>query len=763
MKRKHAAHKKRGYQAAAETAERASSTAERNWTQCEGRHLVLLVVLSVITIAIVVCLRESSDEGESGVNSPAIGVAESSEAEEDWEYSCRELMNFAKNILDSRPETEWDDALNYLEWCALQEPENSATRWNLAVALIQMGRNDEALIFISEALRLEPTNVVFLKTGGAFLSRTGHHEEAVECIELYLGQALAVPSWEHLLASLSVQREDEWFFLFDSLGDDVIHVFELLLNSYLQTQSLIKAGYLYKVIIGLKGPRNDPDLLSTYSVFSFGLGDVSAGIKYLRMVTEQQYVSQGYGDTDQAYEVVTAHSLRLLTASFDFHIVSMARNLLLSGDIVWEELQYNCNLNDDRRIGLYDSQTVSQNALRGILRQCLISQGILGTLLDEGAIVYTENIFGWTPLLHMSALGSSELVSVLLSRNADPQHRTVLAHTSLHIAALKGSYDVVQPLLQAGLLASDVDYFNRTALQVACLQRWTAKDMAASLDVPLPAGCPAPLLYSPPLKHGLQGGWLGSGAVLPPELTKEQCSFDVLSSPDVHTFLYEYLALQRPVLIRNATNSHEMKALFQLWQRNKFEQEFGSYEFHKVEEPNVRTLSPFDKNMTTIKDFLALMRSVHQEHKVATNTEDLPYSHYIFEPVAFQSPLLRDFKLPSVLNPTETHISMAKLEVYLGPALSGSTVRFQRSTWNTLLYGQRRWFVYPPDQAFYSKEHVWDWWKETYRENRTAMECVQHPGDLVFVPDMWAHVAINLRESIGLTSEFIYGASEFSI
>ena len=54
-------------------------------------------------------------------------------------------------------------------------------------------------------------------------------------------------------------------------------------------------------------------------------------------------------------------------------------------------------------------------------------------------------------------------------------------------------------------------------------------------------------------------------------------------------------------------------------------------------------------------------------------------------------------------------------------------------------------------------------WKETYQNSPDALECVQHLGDMVFVPDMWGHAVINLREGVGVASEFIYGASEFSI
>lgn len=43
------------------------------------------------------------------------------------------------------------------------------------------------------------------------------------------------------------------------------------------------------------------------------------------------------------------------------------------------------------------------------------------------------------------------------------------------------------------------------------------------------------------------------------------------------------------------------------------------------------------------------------------------------------------------------------------------------------------------------------------------MECVQEAGDVVFVPGTWGHATLNLEESIGYASEFVWGGDEFSV
>lgn len=692
--------------------------------------------------------------------------------------TCEQLMSLAREVVERNPASEWDPALDLLATCALLEPDNSAPLWNLAIILFQMNLTTEALEFIDQALTLDPNNLEYLKASGGFLSKLGMHDKVVRCLESYLEAALHVPSWEQLLASISVQREDEWAFLYDA-GDDVVDVFEMLQASYLHQMSWIKAGYLYKVIIGLRGDRVAMETIVMYSIFAFGLGDFAMGIKYLRLYTERQYVAEGYGDALQAYDVVTAHSLRLLTAGFDAQILGIGKNLLMGGDSVWEELVYNCELKPGDRFNYTTSLRLRE--LRKIVLKCLRVQNIVNGLVDEGAVVYAENLFGWSPLLNAAALGGVDELNNLLRAKADPQSRTVLAHTSLHVAAMRGTFDVALPLTQAGLKVSEADYFNRTALHVACLHGWSAAGMADALQQRLPQGCPVRPVYHPPPRLSTYGGWLPTSVPLPRALLEERCDFDILAVQDVQAFVFDYLALQRPVLVRNASSIHSAKRLHQLWQRSKLKAEYGNLVFNEVEVPYAESFGYASPKTTTLKDFVAKMRQFHEDMRDAgkgvdshSNSSPDPNSDseevflpqtpsYIFETLPPDSPLLAEFRPPAVLDEQVTHIHPLKLQFYLGPPLSGAPVHFHRSAWNLLVYGQKRWFLYPPDRAYYSKQHVWEWWQHTYRKSPDALECVQYPGDMVFVPDMWGHAVINLREGVGVASEFVYGASEFSI
>lgn len=744
----------------------AEAIAEENWDNCYCllTYLILLACMFIVGGVYFIPNKpkyDYLDKSDASTNGPIGSPPTNEKYAKFLDMSCDDLMGLAKELMEGKPPSEWDPALDLLATCMLQEPHNSAPRWNLAVMLLDMDHKDDALEFLDQALTLDPNNLEYLKSSGGFFSKMGLHSKVVLCLEHYLEAALKIHSWEHLLASISVQRADEWVFLYDA-GDDIVDVLEMLQASYLQEMAWIKAGYLYKVIIGLRGEEVvDMNLLLMYSIFAFGLGDFSTGIKYLRLYTERQYMMEGYGDPLQAYEVVTAHSLRLLTAGFDSQLLSIGKNLLMAGDSVWEELVYNCELTEEDRFNYTISLRLRD--LQNVVKKCLQVQNIINSLVEDGAVVYAENLFGWSPLLHAVALGGAEEVGGLLASRADPQSRTVLAHTALHVAAMRGTYkDVALPLTQAGLKSSEVDYFNRTAMHVACLHGWSAKGMADALTQQLPSGCPVRPIYHPPLKLSTYGGWKQTSITLPSSLTIEGCDFDVLSVPDVQTFVFDYLALQRPVLIRNATGVHSMKKLHQLWHRSKFKHEFGMLTFNEVEIPYAESFGYTTTKKTSAQDFLSSMKRFQEENK-NTPLESIRHPNYVFETLPPNSPLIEHFVPPSVLDEQLTHISPLKMQFYLGPPLSGAPVHFHRNAWNLLIYGQKRWFLYPPNKAFYSKEHVWDWWRETYSKSPDALECVQYPGDLVFIPDMWGHAVINLREGVGMASEFIYGASEFSI
>lgn len=109
-------------------------------------------------------------------------------------------------------------------------------------------------------------------------------------------------------------------------------------------------------------------------------------------------------------------------------------------------------------------------------------------------------------------------------------------------------------------------------------------------------------------------------------------------------------------------------------------------------------------------------------------------------------------------------------QMIMGPAGSGAMLHFHGSATNLLGFGLKLWAVSLPSQAAFSDLHAWDWFRQqraqasaslsnvTQAGNMSAGEpqytyFLQHPGDVVFVPEHYGHAVINIADSLAFAVE----------
>jgi hypothetical protein len=105
-----------------------------------------------------------------------------------------------------------------------------------------------------------------------------------------------------------------------------------------------------------------------------------------------------------------------------------------------------------------------------------------------------------------------------------------------------------------------------------------------------------------------------------------------------------------------------------------------------------------------------------------------------------------------------------------GPAGSGSpwhTDPHATSAWNGLLYGRKRWALYPPQTrppglAFadgrYAAPKAFRWFLEVYpflKPEERPIELIQEAGEVIFVPSGWWHTVLNVTETLAVTQNWI--------
>jgi histone arginine demethylase JMJD6 len=107
----------------------------------------------------------------------------------------------------------------------------------------------------------------------------------------------------------------------------------------------------------------------------------------------------------------------------------------------------------------------------------------------------------------------------------------------------------------------------------------------------------------------------------------------------------------------------------------------------------------------------------------------------------------------------------------IGPERSGSGIHIDplgTSAWNALLYGHKRWVLFPPSIA---KEVVAprkghdrggiSWFMHMYQQTKKPdwkggkpIEFIQQPGETVFVPGGWHHTVLNIDDTVAVTQNF---------
>ena len=241
----------------------------------------------------------------------------------------------------------------------------------------------------------------------------------------------------------------------------------------------------------------------------------------------------------------------------------------------------------------------------------------------------------------------------------------------------------------------------------------------------------------------LESEWTDSSRSNVPEATP---------SMTLEEFRERFESVNLPVVIRGGcAHWPAMKK----WSREWLSEKFGKTKF---------TVGGYEM---ALDDFFA----------VSEARDDTPL--YLFYPKFGEkaSELAGDYKVPEyfaqddffkLLGDDRPHFRW----LIIGPERSGSIWHQDpnaTSAWNAVVNGRKKWILFPPhvtppgvhpsaDGADVSQPvSLVEWFMNFYEDEdvRPRLETVCEPGDVLFVPSGWWHLALNLTECVAITQNYV--------
>ncbi|KAJ8754523.1 hypothetical protein K2173_005684 [Erythroxylum novogranatense] len=112
--------------------------------------------------------------------------------------------------------------------------------------------------------------------------------------------------------------------------------------------------------------------------------------------------------------------------------------------------------------------------------------------------------------------------------------------------------------------------------------------------------------------------------------------------------------------------------------------------------------------------------------------------------------------------------------IIMGPSGSGSSFHIDpnsTSAWNAVVKGSKKWILFPPDVVppgihpspdgaeVASPVSIIEWFMNFYGATKSLkkrpIECICKAGEVIFVPNGWWHLVINLEDSIAITQNYV--------
>ncbi|XP_032896261.1 jmjC domain-containing protein 8 [Amblyraja radiata] len=242
-----------------------------------------------------------------------------------------------------------------------------------------------------------------------------------------------------------------------------------------------------------------------------------------------------------------------------------------------------------------------------------------------------------------------------------------------------------------------------------------------------------------PVDVETDGGWHTDHSMQ--LVDKGSCNVEVRDSLTYSEFIHWY-AYTKPVIIRGLTQNEQFRALCS---KQRLLQEFGNrlvrlstantYSYHKVDVP--------------FKEYVEYMMKPQSLKSLGNDTLYFFGDNNFTEwGSLFKTYIQPPYRLPGTKGAYSFGIAGAS---------TGVPFHWHGAGYSEVVYGRKRWFLYPPDKTpeFHPNKTTLSWILDTYpylSEEDKPLECTIHPGEILYFPDHWWHATFNIDSCVFIST-----------
>jgi len=245
------------------------------------------------------------------------------------------------------------------------------------------------------------------------------------------------------------------------------------------------------------------------------------------------------------------------------------------------------------------------------------------------------------------------------------------------------------------------------------------------------------------------GGWSDVAAARDAPFAIVACTIDAVEAttmtPELFTSTYRH---KRPVLLRNDSSNKATQRL--VADRQAFLKAFGSASIGYGSQQDLSINGQGQEGMKVSQ----LLESEAWKDFGSGRRSQYAFDRGFLE----RNSLLRE----SIARPPYLPNEFSRLMFGIGPSGSGLSFHYHQEAWNQLALGGKHWMLYEPgsmpqpEGECPGEVHL-DWltkvWPKLKGTPRAPHECVQRPGDVLYLPEGWWHATLNLGDTIAVSCQ----------